>query len=179
MQLKEKIAKEIKPRLAKAYGRNIFALPRITKVTLNCGTGRARERKEFLEMIKGDLAKITGQKAAYTVAKKSISAFKTRQGQKIGYRVTLQGTRMWDFIERLVNVTLPRLRDFDGISPKSFDRQGNFTLGVAEALIFPEVNAEDFKEPWGMSLTFTLKNAREEKIRFDYLKKIGFIIKER
>ena len=178
MQLKEKITKEILPQLAKAYDRNIFALPQITKVTINCGIGRVRERKELLEMIERDLAKITGQKPAPTVAKKSISAFKTRQGQKIGYRVTLQGARMWDFIERLVNVTLPRLRDFDGIPPKCFDRQGNFTMGVRESLVFPEVNAEDFKEPWGMSLTFTLKNAQEKKIRLEYLKKIGFIIKE-
>ena len=178
MQLREKINKEIKPEMAKAYGRNIFALPQITKVTINCGVGRIRERKELLEAIEQNLAKITGQKAAHTVAKKSISAFKTRQGQKVGYQVTLQGERMWDFIERLVNVTLPRLRDFDGISPKSFDRQGSFTFGVREALVFPEVNAEDFKEPWGMSLTFTLKNAQEEKIRLEYLKKVGFIIKE-
>jgi len=178
MRLNEKISKEILPRLAKENARSILELPALGKVVITVGLGPFMERKDILESIKSEFALITGQKPKFTIAKKSISGFKLREGQTVGYQVTLRGKRMWDFIERLTMVVLPRLRDFDGVRPKSLDRSGNLTLAVKEQTIFPEIKADEVKENWGMGITLALKTSKETEIAQKYYKELGIIFKE-
>jgi len=177
MRLHEKVNKEIRPNLAKSSGKNIFSIPNLSKITVTVGIGPHRERKDVLEAIEKELAEVTGQKARFNVAKKSIAGFKLREGQTVGYQVTLRSKRMWDFLEKLVNVVLPRLRDFEGVSEKSFDKSGNLTMSVKDQIIFPEIKADEIKESWGMGVTLTIKNAQDRELLKSFLKELGIIFR--
>jgi len=160
-RLKEKYQNEIVPALLKAYEyRNIMEVPRITKVIVNIGMGSEMENAKAIEAAAADLAMITGQKPILTKAKKSIAAFKLREGRIIGTKVTLRGERMWAFLDRLMNVALPRVRDFRGVSPNSFDGRGNYTLGLKDQLVFPEIEYDKIDKIRGMEITIvtTAKN---------------------
>jgi large subunit ribosomal protein L5 len=153
-RLKEKYQKEVIPALVKALDmRNVLQAPRIEKIVLNIGLGEAMDNPKALESAVDDLTTITGQRPVVTKAKKSIANFKLREGRSIGAKVTLRGEKMWAFLDRLINVALPRVRDFRGISPDSFDGRGNYTLGLREQLIFPEVNYDKIDKIRGMELT--------------------------
>lgn len=177
MSLKETIEKEVYPKMRTEYNIPKLGLPRLEKVVINVGIGKISDHKDLISNIEKDLAAITGQKPKYSKAKKSISGFKVRAGQTIGFKVTLRGQRMWDFTERLTKIAYPRIRDFDGISRKSLDKNHNFTIGLSEQIMFPEVKIDDVRESWGMSVTFSLKNTRNEKAVEEYLKACGFIFK--
>jgi len=177
MRLKEMVVKQIKPELVKKYSANPMALPEIQKVTINVGLGKFKESKEILALVKKEMTQIFGQAPKWTAAKKSVSGFKIREGQMIGYCLTLRNGRMWDFLERFINVALPRIRDFEGISSQKFDRQGNFTIGLQDQTIFPEVKPDEIKENWGMSITINGKNFDNAEMTREYLKAIGFIFK--
>lgn len=173
MRLKEKYIKEAIPQMKEKFGyKSSMAVPRIEKVVVNTGFGRlvvgktGDEQRKICEAVLGDLALICGQKAVLTRAKKAISSFKTRQGMAIGARVTLRGQKMYDFLERVINIGLPRSRDFQGISLKSFDEKGNLTFAVKEQIIFPEISPEKIRNVFGLEITIatTAKN-KEEGIR--------------
>jgi large subunit ribosomal protein L5 len=178
MKLSEKVTKEIMPKLAKQYGAPILALPRLEKVTVNTGIGRIKDSKDEMQAVKDELTQITGQKPKETIAKKSIAGFKLRQGQIVGYAVTLRGKRMFDFIERLANVVLPRFRDFEGLDEKKFDKNNNMTISLREQNMFPEVKSDDVKGLWGMSITLTIKNGINRDQVMEYLKEIGFVFEK-
>ena len=177
MRLRERIIKEIYPRMSKESGKTAFELPRLSKVIVTVGLGPFRERKDIVEEIEKELTEITGQKPKFNIAKKSIAGFKLREGQTVGYQVTLRGNRMWDFSEKLVTVVLPRLRDFEGVDTKSIDRCGNLTLAVKEQVIFPEIKADEVKESWGLGITFTLKSPADVELSKQYFKELGIIFK--
>ena len=177
MRLSERINKEILPNLSKETGLNLLSLPNIKKATVTVGVGPFRERKDVLEAIQKELTQITGQKPKTNVAKKSIAGFKLREGQEIGYQVTLRGKRMWDFIERLNSIVIPRLRDFEGISTKSFDKASNLTVSVKEQSIFPEIKHDEIKETWGLGVTLTLNKPQDMELTKKFLTQIGFIFK--
>jgi large subunit ribosomal protein L5 len=164
--------------MAKDQKAPILKMPSLKKVTINVGVGPFKENKEILEAIGQDLARICGQKPKITKAKKSISGFKLREGQQVGFQVTMRGQRMWDFTERLISVVFPRIRDFEGIPVKSFDKNMNFTFGFNEQSIFPEIRADEIKQTWGMSVTCSLRNTQNVSLTREYLKAIGFIFKE-
>lgn len=152
--LKEKYQKEVVPTLMKELGlQNVMQVPRITKVVVNIGLGEALDNPKALEAASGDLAKITGQKPVITKARKSIAAFKLREGRAIGTMVTLRGERMWSFLDRLMNIVLPRVRDFRGVSAEAFDGRGNYTLGLREQIIFPEIEYDKVDKVRGMEIT--------------------------
>ena len=178
MTLNERIKKEIVPELSKQWSVPALALPKITKVTVNTGVGRIKDSKEELENIVRELTKITGQKPKPNAAKKSISTFKLRKGQVVGYSVTLRGTRMYDFLERLINIVLPRSREFEGIRFKSFDRNNNLTIALKEQNIFPEIKADEIRQVWGMSITISINNAKNRDNVVEYLRKIGFVFEK-
>ncbi|MDI3496332.1 MAG: large subunit ribosomal protein [Patescibacteria group bacterium] len=164
MRLKEKYQKEIVPALKEKFAyKNSMLAPRLNKVVINVGCGRHAKDKEFLAAISKGLEKITGQKAVFTLAKKSVSAFKIREGMTVGAKVTLRGDRMYDFVEKLVNITFPRVRDFRGISDKIVDRTGNMTIGFTDQSAFPEIKVEDLDNPFGVEVSFstTAKNRAE------------------
>jgi large subunit ribosomal protein L5 len=180
MTLQEKYKKEVVPKMKEIFGyKNNLAVPRIEKVVVNCGVGRITGMgggEAVLGNIKRDLAAICGQAPQAVKAKKSISAFKARKGMESGFRVTLRGQRMYDFLSRLINIALPRTRDFRGIDKKSFDQSGNLTIGVKEHIIFPEVSAEEVKNIFGFELTIcTTASSRQEAL--ELLKLMGFPIK--
>ena len=153
MNLKETFNKELLPQLQQKLGiDNIMAVPKLTKVVINMGVGEALTDKKHLESAVNDLESIAGQKAVVTKAKKSVASFKLREGWPVGCKVTLRGDRMYDFIERLVNVAIPRERDFRGLNPKSFDRQGNYSFGIKEQIIFPEINYDNIDQIRGMDI---------------------------
>lgn len=174
--LKEKYIKEVIPAMRVRFGyRNVMSVPRVAKVVVNCGVGKLRDEREREEVQKL-LALITGQKPVPRVARKSIASFKTRVGQVIGYQATMRGKRMYDFVARLINVTLPRTRDFRGIDLGSFDSRGNLTLGVKEHIVFPETVGEDYRFLFGLEVTVvTTAKRREDGI--ELLKLMGFPIK--
>jgi large subunit ribosomal protein L5 len=152
-QLTDRYAKEIVPALVKEFGyKNPMEIPRVTKVVLNIGLGEAIRQPKFLEQAFEAMGNVSGQRPVVTRAKKSIAGFKLREGQRIGCKVTLRRQRMWDFLERLFLIALPRTRDFRGVSRKGFDGRGNFTLGVKELLIFPEVDIEKMTHVPGMNI---------------------------
>ena len=146
------------------YG-NVMEIPRITKVVVNMGIGKAIESASHMEAAVKDLTAITGQKPQIRRAKKSISNFKLREGMPIGARVTLRGERMWEFLDRLINVALPRVRDFRGLSPKSFDGNGNYTFGLTEQLVFPEIDYDDIDAVRGMDVTIVTTAEDDEQGR--------------
>ena len=153
-RLKERYDAEIRARLKDELGlRNIMEVPRFEKIVINMGVGRATQQPSLLEGAVRDLTTISGQKPLVTKAKKSIAGFKLREGNSIGAKVTLRGERMWEFFDRLVSLAIPRIRDFRGLPPNSFDGRGNYTFGVTEQLIFPEIDYDKIDTPRGMDIT--------------------------
>lgn len=163
-RLKTKYEQEVAPALQKQFNySNVMMLPRMEKVVVNVGLGEAVQNAKALDAAVGDIAAITGQKPIVTKAKKSIATFKIRAGMPIGCKVTLRGERMWDFLDKLVNVALPRVRDFRGVSPKAFDGRGNYALGLKEQLIFPEIDYDKVDKIRGMDIIIvTTANSDEE-----------------
>ncbi|HWN10079.1 MAG TPA: 50S ribosomal protein L5 [Pyrinomonadaceae bacterium] len=172
-RLKERYQKEVAPAVAKEFGiTNPMAIPRVTKVVLNMGMGEAIANAKILDTAADELRAITGQKPVITKAKKSIASFKLRQGMPIGVMVTLRGDRMYEFLDRLVSIALPRVRDFRGISPKAFDGRGNYTIGVREQLIFPEIDFNKVDKLRGMNITI-ITTARDDEQARALLKGLG------
>ena len=164
--LKAKYQEEVAPALMQKFGyKSVMQIPKLDKIVVNCGCGEARENSKVLEAVVGDLTKITGQKAIITKAKKSVANFKLREEMPIGAKVTLRGDRMWEFLDRLFNVALPRVRDFRGINPNSFDGRGNYALGIKEQLIFPEIEYDKIDKIRGMDVVIctTAKTDEEAK----------------
>lgn len=154
MSLHQTYNTKIVPSLQKQFGyKSIMAVPRVRQVVLNIGAGKSISDAKYLETMEGTLRRITGQQPVKTKAKKSIASFKIRQGMVVGLRVTLRGARMWDFLDKLVNVTLPRVRDFRGLSRKGFDRQGNYSLGLREHIVFPEIGSDEVERLHGVQIT--------------------------
>ena len=166
MSLKKRYRETIQPKLQKDLSlTNIHEVPKVVKVTVNRGLGEAAANAKSLEASVNELAQITGQKVVVTRAKKAIAAFKIRQGMPIGCAVTLRGDRMYAFLERLINLALPRIRDFRGVSPKSFDGRGNYTLGVREQIIFPEISIDQIDAIRGMDITIVTTARSDEEGR--------------
>lgn len=172
-RLKDYYKKEITPALQKKFGyKNIMETPRLEKVVINVGVGEAINNPKAIDSAVDDVMTITGQKPVVTRAKKSIAGFKLRAGMPIGVKVTLRGDRMYEFVDRLLNVALPRVRDFSGVSSKSFDGRGNYTLGIKEQLIFPEINYDKIDKIRGMDIVF-VTTARTDEEAKELLKGFG------
>ena len=165
-RLQEQYAKEILPALAKKFGReNRLSLPRLTKIVLNMGVGKALQDKERMKQAAEHLALIAGQRPQVTKARMAVSGFRLREGNEIGCRVTLRGRRMYEFLDRLINVALPRIRDFRGLNPKSFDGNGNYSMGLTEQLVFPEVDPDKVSFTQGMDITFVTTTKKDDEAR--------------
>ena len=165
-RLKDKYAKEVAPALKKAFGiDNVMAVPRLEKIVLNMGLGEAVANPKMLDGAAEELSSIAGQKAQVTKAKKSIAVFKLRTGMPIGARVTLRGDRMWEFLDRLINIALPRVRDFRGVSGKAFDGRGNYTLGVRDHFIFPEIDYAKTDKSKGLNVTIVTTAGRDDRAK--------------
>jgi large subunit ribosomal protein L5 len=165
-RLRERYVKDVVPALTKEFGyRNINAVPRITKVVVNMGLGEATQNAKIVDTGADELSRITGQKAAIRRAKKSIAQFKVRQGMPIGAMVTLRGERMYEFLDRLMNISMPRVRDFRGVSPRGFDGRGNFTLGLRDQLIFLEIDYLKVDKARGMNVSVTTTAKTDEEAR--------------
>ena len=178
VRLKAKYKSEIAPALKSQFGfSNVMQIPNLTKIVVNMGVGDAARDSKLIEGAIRDLATITGQKPQVTKSRKSIAQFKLREGQPIGAHVTLRGDRMWEFADRLLSISLPRIRDFRGLSPKQFDGRGNYTFGLTEQVVFPEIEQDKVDRPRGMDITFvtTAKNDAEGRA---LLKALGFPFKE-
>jgi large subunit ribosomal protein L5 len=157
---------EIVPALTKKFGyKNVMQVPKLDKIVVNMGVGEAKENAKLLESAMKDLEIITGQKPIMTTAKKSIANFKIREGMKIGCKVTLRGDRMYEFLDRLVNLSLPRVRDFRGVNPNSFDGRGNYALGIREQLIFPEIEYDKIDKTRGMDVIIVTTAKTDEEAR--------------
>lgn len=173
-RLLEKYRKTTVPLFQKELGlTNALSVPKIVKVTLNVGTGKIAKQTEVVEQAGKTLERITGQKPVRTVAKKSIASFKLREGSAIGWKVTLRGRRMYEFLDKLVNISLARVRDFRGLNPKSFDGQGNYTIGFKEQIVFPEVQSDNVQNFHGLEIVVTT-SAKNPKEGFLLLKSLGF-----
>jgi large subunit ribosomal protein L5 len=165
-RLRHKYIQELRPALQKELGlTNVMAVPRLEKVVINMGVGEATQNAKVLDPAVAELAQITGQKPVVTKAKKSIAAFKVREGQPIGCMVTLRGDRMYEFLDRLLNVALPRVRDFRGVPTRSFDGRGNYTLGLKDQLIFPEIDYSKVEHQKGMNITIVTTATSDEHSR--------------
>jgi len=176
-RLKEIFAKEIKPSLKQHFGyKNHYMVPEIQKIVLNMGMGIDGNDAKILKSSQEDLAAITGQKPIITKFKKSISNFKTRKDTNAGLKVTLRRNKMYEFIDRLVNIALPRIKDFRGLSIKGFDKFGNYTFGIKEHIIFPEVNFDKVEKIRGLDITIVIKSIKKED-SFELLKKLNFPFK--
>jgi large subunit ribosomal protein L5 len=172
-RLKEKYSKEIVPALKERFQfKSIMQVPKITKIVVNKGIGNAVSDKKLVDIGVEELSTITGQKAVPTKAKNSISNFKLREGMPIGARVTLRGDRMYEFLDRLMTIALPRVRDFRGVNEKGFDGRGNYTLGVKEQIIFPEISIDKIKSISGMDITF-VTTAQNDEESYELLKAFG------
>ena len=163
-RMKDFYKEEVAPALMKKFGyKSVMQIPKLDKIVINVGAGEAKENAKAIDAISGDLAKITGQKPVVCKAKKSVANFKLREGMPIGVKVTLRGDRMYEFLDRLFNVALPRVRDFRGINPNSFDGRGNYNMGIREQLIFPEIDYDKVDKVRGMDICFvTTANTDEE-----------------
>jgi large subunit ribosomal protein L5 len=165
-RMRERYQKEIAPALAKNFDLdNVMQVPRITKVVVNIGAGEALDNPKALEAAVADLTTITGQKPVTTKARKSIANFKLREGRLIGAKVTLRGDRMWAFLDRLLNIALPRVRDFRGVSANAFDGRGNYTLGLSDQLVFPEIEYDKIDKLRGMEVTIVTTARNDEQAR--------------
>jgi large subunit ribosomal protein L5 len=177
-RLMDRYQKEILPRLADKLGRkNKLSLPRLQKIVVNMGVGKALQDKNRMEQAAGDLAKITGQKPQVTKARVAVSGFRLREGNEIGCRVTLRKQRMYEFLDRLISVALPRIRDFRGINPKSFDGHGNYTFGLSEQLVFPEIDPDKVTFTQGMDITLVTSTDNDDEAR-ELLKQFGMPFRE-
>ncbi len=164
--LKKKYEEEVRPSLIERFSyKNVMQVPRLEKVVVNMGIGEGKDNPKLLESAAADLALITGQKPVITKAKNSIASFKLREGMSIGCKVTLRGETMYDFVTKLINVALPRVRDFRGISPKSFDGRGNYSLGLKEQIIFPEIDYDKVEKIQGMDITIVTTAVNDEEAR--------------
>ncbi len=177
-RLQEKYRSEIVATLTDRMGyKNIMQVPKIEKICLNHGIGEATTDKKLVEVAVEEMTKITGQKSVATLSKKDISNFKLRKGMPVGVRVTLRGTRMYEFLDRLVSTALPAVRDFQGISPKSFDGRGNYNIGIKEQIIFPEIFIDQVNKITGMDITI-VTSAGNDKEAFELLKEFGLPFKK-
>ena len=178
-RLKDLFIKEIKPNLKQQFGyQNSYMVPEIEKIILNMGLGIDGNDGKILKSSQEDLAAITGQKPIVTKFKKSISNFKTRKDTNAGLKVTLRKSKMYEFIDRLVNIALPRIKDFRGLSPKGFDKFGNYTFGIKEHIIFPEVNFDKVEKIRGLDITIVIKSIKKSD-SFELLKKLNFPFKNK
>ena len=165
-KMQERYNKEVAPALLKSFGfKNVMQVPRLEKIVVNIGLGEALDNPKALEAAVTDLTAITGQKPVQTKARKSIANFKLREGRLIGTKVTLRGPRMWAFFDRLVNIALPRVRDFRGISPNAFDGRGNYTLGLKDQLVFPEIEYDKIDKLRGMEITIVTTAQNDDEAR--------------
>jgi len=165
-RLRELYAKKVVPVLTKEFGyKNVMAVPKLEKISINIGLGEATQNSKLMDGAVTELGQIAGQKPVVTKARKSIAAFKLREGMSIGCMVTLRGDRMYEFFDRLVNVALPRVRDFRGLNPKSFDGRGNYSLGIKEHIIFPEIDFDKMGETWGMDVTVCTTAGSDDEAR--------------
>lgn len=165
-RLQEKYNKEILPALAKKFSReNRLSLPKLSKIVLNMGVGKALQDKERMKQAAEHLALIAGQRPQITKARMAVSGFRLREGNEIGCRVTIRGRRMYEFLDRLINIALPRIRDFRGVNPKSFDGNGNYSMGLTEQLVFPEVDPDKVTFTQGMDITFVTTTKNDDEAR--------------
>jgi large subunit ribosomal protein L5 len=172
-RLAEKYKSEIVPAFLKDHGyTNIMSIPRLEKIVVSMGVGKANENKRLMETAVADLTKITGQKVVVTVAKKSVSNFRLREGYPVGCMVTLRGARMFEFLDRLICVAIPRIRDFRGLKPNSFDDAGNFNMGLSDQLVFPEIQADRVENYQGMNITMVVRRSNKQASH-DLLKMFG------
>ena len=172
-RLREKYYKEVVPALQKRFQyKNVMQVPKLVKVVLNMGVGEAVQDPKQIDGAVRDLMMISGQKPVVTRAKKSIAAFKLREGMPVGVRVTLRGQRMYDFLDKLFHLALPRIRDFRGVSPKSFDGRGNYSLGLREQLVFPEIRYDEVDHIRGLDITI-VTTAKNDEEAFELLKELG------
>jgi len=177
-RLKQRYQEEIVPALAKTLGReNLLSLPRLQKVVVNMGVGAAISEKKYMEEAVAALTQITGQKPLVTRSRKSIANFKLREGMEIGCKVTLRGYRMYEFLDRLISLALPRVRDFRGLSTTAFDGRGNYSLGLAEQLVFPELNPDKFNRVQGMNVTIVTSTTSNDEAR-ELLRALGIPFKQ-
>ena len=178
-RLKELFVKKIQPNLKEKLGyRNLYMVPQIQKVVLNMGLGVDGNDTKIIKSCEEDLAKITGQKPVITKFKKSISNFKTRKNTNAGLKVTLRRNKMYEFIDRLVNIALPRIKDFRGLSPNGFDQFGNYTFGIKEHIVFPEVNFDKVEKIRGLDISIVIKSSKKED-SFELLKQLNFPLKDK
>jgi large subunit ribosomal protein L5 len=165
-RLRDRYSKEVAPALAKEFGyKNVMAIPKVEKVVVNMGLGEATGNAKIVDVGADELARVTGQKPVVTRAKKSIAQFKVRKGMPIGAMVTLRGDRMWEFLDRLISIALPRVRDFRGVSPRGFDGRGNYTLGLKDQLLFPEIDYMKVDEARGMNISVVTTAKTDEESR--------------
>ena len=165
-RLKEKYKADAAPQLMKRFGyKSPMQIPRLEKIVVNVGCGEARDNAKILDAVVADISKITGQKPVVTKARKSVANFKLREGMNVGVKVTLRSERMWEFLDRLFNVALPRVRDFRGISPNAFDGRGNYALGLKEQLIFPEIDYDKIDKLRGMDIVFVTTAKTDEEAK--------------
>jgi large subunit ribosomal protein L5 len=177
-RLKIHYESEIRPRLKERLGcSTVMAVPRVEKITLNMGVGEAKQDRKTLDAAQAQLARIAGQHPVITKAKKSIAGFKIREGMEIGTKVTLRGARMYEFLDRLTTVALPRIRDFRGINPNSFDGRGNFSLGIREQIIFPEIDYDSIDQIRGLDVTITTSARADDEAR-ELLRELGMPFRE-
>lgn len=178
LRIKEKYVKEVIPLFQKEYQvRNPMGVPKLRKIVINSGVGRATENAKLLEQAKAEITAISGQAPVVTKSKVAIASFKLKKGESIGVKVTLRRSRMYEFFDRLVNIALPRVRDFKGVSPKGFDGRGNYTLGIKEQLIFPEIIYDKVDKVMGMNITIET-SADNDADGFRLLKALGFPFRE-
>jgi large subunit ribosomal protein L5 len=179
-RLSDRYHKQIVPELSKKFGRdNKLSLPRLQKIVVNMGIGKALQEgnKDRIPEAADQLAQITGQKASVTKARKAVSGFRLREGNEIGARVTLRGQRMYEFLDRLISIALPRIRDFRGVNPKSFDGNGNYSLGLSEQMVFPEIDPDKVKFTQGMDVTFVTSTRSDDEAR-ELLRAFGMPFRE-
>ena len=178
VRLKSQYKSTIAPALKTQFGyKNVMQIPNLTKIVVNMGVGDAARDSKLIEGAIRDLATITGQKPQVTKSRKSIAQFKLREGQPIGAHVTIRGDRMWEFADRLLSISLPRIRDFRGLSPKQFDGKGNYTFGLTEQVVFPEIEQDKIDRPRGMDITF-VTTAKNDAEGHAILKALGFPFRE-
>ena len=172
-RLAEKYQNDIVPAFLKDHGyTNVMSIPRLEKIVVSMGVGKANENKRLMEAAVADLTKITGQKPVVTLAKKSVSNFRLREGYPVGCMVTLRGARMFEFLDRLISVTIPRIRDFRGLKPNSFDGAGNYNMGLSDQLVFPEIQADKVENTQGMNITMVIRRSNKQS-SYELLRMFG------
>jgi len=177
-RLLERYQKEIVPQLKKKLAReNLLSLPRLQKIVVNMGVGKALQDKSRMEQAADQLSQITGQRAQIRKAKKAVSGFRLRENNEIGCRVTLRGQRMYEFLDRLISIALPRIRDFRGVNPKSFDGHGNYSMGLSEQMVFPEIDPDKVTFTQGMDITFVTSTTNDDEAR-ELLRSFGMPFRE-